>query len=356
MTPTRQCVLSSRVFLEHDGGPAHPESPDRLRVLLGALNARAAPVLERQRQAMAKLAARPDQDPLLADAVAAVQAVIGMGDPGWVEGGRAATVAELERAHDPAHIAQVLTIAAAPGPWPRDVGVEVPIGPGSLKAALWSAGTVIEAVDLARRGIEVWALVRPPGHHATRRLSQGFCVFNNVAVGALHALARPVVDGQPAGVPRTTRVAVLDWDVHHGDGTQDIFWNEPHATLVSIHQHPLYPESGAADERGAHDNIVNIPLGSGSDDRDYCNAIADRALPALTARNPDLLIVSAGFDAQVGDPLAGMLVTPAGFGRMAALVRSWAQARGTPLVFVLEGGYKVDTLADCVLAAMGVPE
>lgn len=295
-------ILSHPIFLEHDTGPGHPECAQRLRNILAALeNAGVA----------------------------------------WIPVAAPATVEDLERAHAPAHVAAVLARSGRAG----EAGVEVPISPRSVDAALWAAGGVIEAVERAlRTGEEVWALVRPPGHHATRALSQGFCVFNNVAIASLHFLA-----ARPG-----SRIAVLDWDVHHGDGTQDILWDEPRAGLVSIHQHPLYPETGGADERGAHDTIVNIPLPSGSDDADYARAIEQSALPALDRLKPDLLLISSGFDAQRGDPLAGMWVTPAGFAHMASLVRGWAAAHHVPIVFVLEGGYKLDTLADCVLAAMGV--
>ncbi len=295
-------ILSHPIFLEHDTGPDHPECAQRLRNILAALGAAHVP---------------------------------------WTHVAAPATVAELERAHSPEHVARVLALSGRAGL----AGVEVPISPRSIEAALWAAGGAIEATDRAvSTGEEVWALVRPPGHHATRALSQGFCVFNNVAIAALHFLA-----GAPG-----RRVAVLDWDVHHGDGTQDILWGEPDAGYLSIHQYPLYPETGTAEEQGDHDNIVNIPLPSGSDDADYARVIEEVALPALDRLRPNLLLVSAGFDAQRGDPLAGMWVTPQGFARMASLVRAWAQESRVPVVFVLEGGYKVDTLAACVLAAMGV--
>jgi acetoin utilization deacetylase AcuC-like enzyme len=292
-------VLSHPVFLEHDTGPGHPESADRLKAVLAALDAAGLP---------------------------------------WVHAAGPASDAALLRAHTSAHVAHVLGLAGTSG----QAGEETPIGPRSIDAALWAAGAAVEAVDRALAGDpEVWALVRPPGHHATRTRSMGFCVLNNVAVAALHALARGAA-----------RVAVLDWDVHHGNGTQDIFWDCADACLVSLHQDPLYPHTGSPEERGAHGNIVNIPLLCGTDDDAYMQALDALALPALERFAPSVLLVSAGFDALQHDPLAGMWVTPAGFGRMTARVRAWARAQGVPLVFVLEGGYRVDALGACVVACV----
>jgi len=292
-------ILSHPLFLEHDTGSGHPECADRLKAVLAALDAAGLP---------------------------------------WLESAGPATDAELLRAHTPAHVAHVRGLIGESG----QAGDETPIGPRSIDAALWAAGAAVEAVDRALAGDpEVWALVRPPGHHATRTRSMGFCVLNNVAVAALHGLARAAA-----------RVAVLDWDVHHGNGTQDIFWDRADACLVSLHQDPLYPHTGTVEERGAHGNIVNIPLRCGTDDDGYVQAIEAQALPALDRFSPALLLISAGFDALQHDPLAGMWVTPAGFGRMTACVRAWARARSVPVVFVLEGGYRVDTLGDCVVACV----
>lgn len=316
-------ILSHPLFLEHDTGPGHPECADRLKAVLAALDAAGLP---------------------------------------WVESAGPATDAELLRAHTPAHVAHIRGLIGERG----QAGDETPIGPRSIEAALWAAGAAVEAVDRALAGDpEVWALVRPPGHHATRTRSMGFCVLNNVAVAALHGLnglhvLRALHElrglrglrGLPAvgGLERAAaRVAVLDWDVHHGNGTQDIFWDRADACLVSLHQDPLYPHSGTVEERGAHGNIVNIPLLCGTDDDGYLQALEERALPALDQFSPALLLISAGFDALQHDPLAGMWVTAGGFGRMAARVRAWARARGVPVVFVLEGGYRVDALGDCVL-------
>ena len=298
-------ILSHPRFLEHDTGSGHPECADRLKAVLAALDAAGLP---------------------------------------WVESAGPASDADLLRAHTTAHVAHVRGLIGASG----QAGDETPIGPRSIEAALWAAGAAVEAVDRAQAGDpEVWALVRPPGHHATRTRSMGFCVLNNVAVAALHGL-----HGLHGRERAAARVAVLDWDVHHGNGTQDIFWDRADACLVSLHQDPLYPHSGTVAERGAHGNIVNIPLLCGTDDDGYLQALEDRALPALDRFGPALLLISAGFDALQHDPLAGMWMTAGGFGKMAARVRSWARARGVPVVFVLEGGYRVDALGDCVVACV----
>ncbi len=297
-------ILTHPIFLLHDTGRGHPESVSRLVNVLAAVKAAGFQVTE--------VRAPADQ-------------------------------ATLRLGHTADQVRSALSWVGRAG----EAGEEVPISERSIEAACWAVGAVVEAVDRAL-GISglaedvVWVLARPPGHHATRDRSQGFCVFNNVAIGALHAVA--------AGIPK---VAVLDWDVHHGNGTQDIFWDLPNAMLVSMHQSPLYPDSGEPTERGGHDNIVNVPLAAGSDDADYLVALGGQALPALAQFAPGILLVSAGFDAQQHDPLAGMWVTPAGFGAMARAVREWARARRIPVVFVLEGGYRVETLGACVVACLG---
>ncbi|MGH7163791.1 MAG: histone deacetylase family protein, partial [Planctomycetota bacterium] len=179
-----------------------------------------------------------------------------------------------------------------------------------------------------------FACVRPPGHHACRARAMGFCLLNNVAV-----LARAL---QHAG----RRVAVVDWDVHHGNGTQDIFRDDAGVGFVSLHQSPLYPWSGTEEERGAG-NVVNVPLAAGCGDAEYLAAFEAEVLPFLQERCPDVVLVSAGFDAHARDPLAQMELTSAAFGEFTRLLR------GRPILSVLEGGYDLDALSSSVRAHVG---
>src|SRR3954468_22255340 len=163
------------------------------------------------------------------------------------------------------------------------------LSPGTLDAAMRSAGAAVQAVDEVMTGkvANAFAAMRPPGHHAERARAMGFCLFNNAAIAARHARARYGAD----------RVALVDWDVHHGNGSQDIFWGDRHVMYCSTHQMPLYPGTGAASERGDHDTIVNVPLHPGDDGDAFREAFAHGVLPRLDAFRPDLIIISAGFDA-----------------------------------------------------------
>lgn len=209
------------------------------------------------------------------------------------------------------------------------------LSPGSLDAARHTVGGVCAAVDavLAGQAPNAFVAMRPPGHHAERAKAMGFCIFNAIAIGAMRALEHHGLD----------RIAVLDFDVHHGNGTQDILWNEPRALFASTHQAPLYPGTGAASERGAHDNILNLPLHAGSDGvpaRAAWRGICDR----VGAWQPQLVLVSAGFDAHADDPLAALGWDETDFTAITRMICDAAVACSAPVVSVLEGGYDLGAL------------
>jgi acetoin utilization deacetylase AcuC-like enzyme len=201
----------------------------------------------------------------------------------------------------------------------------------SWEAATLAAGTAIEAV---RR--QAFALVRPPGHHALPARAMGFCLFNNVAVAARHAQSELGLE----------RVAILDWDVHHGNGTQAIFWDDPSVLFISLHQWPFYPGTGGPEEQ--NETVLNLPFPGGSGDQEYIETFRLAVEPKVRRFQPDLLLVSAGFDAHVEDPLADMALTENGFGELAR--RAAALAPRTAAV--LEGGYNLRTLPRLVEAAL----
>ncbi len=243
----------------------------------------------------------------------------------WVEP-VPATPDDIERCHDPELVELVRGVER-----PTMLDLDTVCTETSYEAALLAAGGAIEAARIGG-----FALVRPPGHHALRDRAMGFCLFGNVAIAARHAQAELGVE----------RVAILDWDVHHGNGTQDVVRDDPSILFVSMHQWPFYPGSGGPDDRG--ESLVNVPLPAGSTDEDYLRAFTEQVEPAVTAFEPDLVLVSAGFDAHEDDPLSEMLVTEAGFRELARRSAALAPKTGA----VLEGGYNLDTLPRLVEAAL----
>jgi acetoin utilization deacetylase AcuC-like enzyme len=246
---------------------------------------------------------------------------------------RLATVAELERVHTATYVAQLQRFCERGG---GDLDPDTFAAPGSWTTALRAAGAVLDAVDALEGGTcdVAFAAGRPPGHHAVPDRAMGFCLVNNVAVGAAELAAR----GQ--------RVAIVDWDVHHGNGTQDIFYDDPDVLYVSTHEYPLYPGSGRADETGgpgAPMSNLNLPFPAGTRGDAYRRAFDEVIAPVIERFAPDWLFISAGFDAHRNDPLAGLELTAADYADLAVRLQRLVPARRT--VVVLEGGYDVEALS-----------
>ena len=297
----------------HDPGRMHPEHPARLKAVLTALEGETFAALEQHEAPMAGLD-------------------------------------RLELAHPHAHIEGIL--GAVPKEGMRQLDTDTSVSAGSRESALRAAGGVCAAVDAVVAGecSNAFCAVRPPGHHAERTRAMGFCLFNNVAIGAFHARERH----------RLHRVAVIDFDVHHGNGTQDLFWHDPDLWLASTHQMPLYPGSGRMDERGVNNNIVNVPLQPMQGSDEFRQAVSDVVLPQLAKFQPELVLISAGFDAHEKDPLASLRLHESDFHWVTAEIMKVARsACGAGVVSVLEGGYEMESMgasaAAHVRALMGTP-
>lgn len=305
-------LVAENLFLEHDTGAGHPECPARFRA-----------VLDRLRQA--GLAARMQPIPA-----------------------RPATDAEIERCH-PSVYRELVETEIRGGARQLTTGDTI-VCPRSLEVALHAAGGAIEAVERVVGGTlkRAFCALRPPGHHATASVGMGFCIFNTAAIAARHAQRALGLE----------RVAILDWDVHHGNGTQDIFYSDGSVHFCSTHQSPWYPGTGAADERGEGTGLgstLNFPLPAGSGMAEVGAAIEKRWVAAMRAFRPQLIIISAGFDSRIGDPLGQFRLTDEDFAALTRTVIEVADTHaGGRIVSLLEGGYDLAGLSNAVEAHVSV--
>lgn len=253
----------------------------------------------------------------------------------------------LQAVHEPGYLHRLEEISATGG---GGLNLDTALGPDSWQAATMASGAATGTVDSALSGEAAFALARPPGHHAGRSTGMGFCLLNHAAVAAEHARSRGL-----------EKIAILDWDVHHGNGTQDIFYTDGGVLYLSAHQSPFYPGTGSIREVGKGEGegfTVNVPLPAGSGEDDYAAAFSGVFLPILREFCPELIIVSAGYDSHAADPLGGMRLQAASFERFAAEIATLTQELGiAPPSLVLEGGYDLEALTEGVAATIeGVKE
>ncbi len=298
---TEVLLLSDNAMVEHDAGPGHPECPQRLEAVCDALRDRVVP-------GTAWASPKPCRARL------------------------------LERVHAPDYVDQ-LDLLRGKTAW---LDGDTAVSPGSVAAARLAAGAAIDAVTAVVAGTarRAFAIVRPPGHHAEYDHAMGFCLFNNIAIAAAHARDELGCD----------RVLVVDWDVHHGNGTQHAFSDRPDILFFSTHQSPFWPGTGDLHEIGADAGIgftINVPLPAGCGDGAYRAVFDELLVPVADDFQPDVILVSAGFDADARDPIGGMAMTTAGFGALCGVVRDLADRHCEGrLVLVLEGGYDLAALAE----------
>ena len=256
----------------------------------------------------------------------------------------AATREQLEAVHPAAHIDAIEQLCRNGG---GAIDADTAVGPHSHLAAIHSAGGACAMVDALFTGQAAVgaSLHRPPGHHAETATAMGFCLYNSVAIAARHA----------RDAHGCQRVLIVDWDVHHGNGTQEIFYDTDEVLFASIHEWPLYPGTGASNERGRGPGLgatINLPVPAGSGNAAFCSLVAHVVVPAARRYRPELVLISAGFDAHERDPLAGCTVTEAGYGVMAQTLRAFGDELEVPVGLVLEGGYDLQALAASVVATL----
>jgi len=299
-------VIYSDDFLLHKTGMLHPERPERLTAIVNALKA------------------------------APWAAQIEWQLPTPVSGHEQKLLSEIKKVHALGYIREVEHLAHRGGGY---LDGDTPISAESYDVAMLAVSAWLDGVDRVSAGGEpTFVLARPPGHHAERDRAMGFCLFSNAAIAANYALKQEGIN----------RVAILDWDVHHGNGTQSLVENCRQIAYCSLHQSPCYPGTGEADERGAYDNVLNIPLYPGGGMGEYLAAFESQVMPFLSKFEPDLLIVSAGYDATAADPLASMNLTPSDY----ATFTGYCLQLTRRILFGLEGGYALKDLAESVVATM----
>lgn len=297
-------VIYSDEFLEHDNGRFHPERPERLTAIVNAL--KAVPWADKiEWQLPTPVETRPVM-PL------------------------------LQKIHTPMYVDLVREIARSGGGM---LDGDTPISPRSYDVALLAVNAWLDGVDrVLAADNPAFVLARPPGHHAERERGMGFCLFSNAAIAAYYALEQPGIQ----------RVGILDWDVHHGNGTQDIVESDARIAYCSLHQSPCYPGTGKASERGLYKNVLNLPMRPGSTVTHYQPVFEQNIMPFFRDFHPDLLIVSAGYDANADDPLAGIALQPQDFGLFTTSCLQLTRR----ILFGLEGGYHLAALAHSVVATI----